>query len=384
MVLALVAGAFWAAYILISSRVGQAFEGGWGLALAMVVAAALMVAPGIAVGGRGPAGPRIIGVGFAVAMLSSLIPYSLELEALRRLPVGVFGVLMSLEPGVAALVGLVALEPGTRAGRGRGDRAGDRRERRGAQAARLTRADGGCDRRRLADWARLRRAATACAREAGPGGTACTSTRARRCRCADRRACELLPVAATARKVIWAPVGNRDDHRRMADDRNKRRATSPMKPSPSTPGPTRGGDRPPRRSPRRTSTRRPAATASSRSSSRPSTPTSGCGAWWYMAQVTSERLGDVGPLLGPRPGGAQHRAAAAAAARQGRDRAGDGRRPRDEAARRRGRGRRRRAASRRRHVDPPRRPRGLQPLPGRRPARRARSTASTRSPSAPS
>ena len=111
-VLALVAGAFWGAYILISSRVGAAFEGGSGLALAMVVAAALMVAPGIAVGGEDLLDPRIIGVGFAVAMLSSLIPYSLELEALRRLPVGVFGVLMSLEPGVAAVVGLVALSQG--------------------------------------------------------------------------------------------------------------------------------------------------------------------------------------------------------------------------------------------------------------------------------
>ncbi len=111
-VLALVAGAFWASYILISSRVGREFEGGRGLALAMAVAAALMVAPGLAEGGADLADPRVIGIGFAVAMLSSLIPYSLELEALRRLPVGVFGVLMSLEPGVAALVGLVALSQG--------------------------------------------------------------------------------------------------------------------------------------------------------------------------------------------------------------------------------------------------------------------------------
>ena len=111
-VFALIAGAFWASYILISARVGQAFEGGRGLAIAMAVAAALMVAPGIAEGGADLADPRVIGVAFAVAMLSSLIPYSLELEALRRLPVGVFGVLMSLEPGVAALVGLIALSQG--------------------------------------------------------------------------------------------------------------------------------------------------------------------------------------------------------------------------------------------------------------------------------
>ena len=111
-VLALVAGGFWGAYILVSSRVGATFEGGIGLALAMIVAAALMAAPGIAVGGSDLLDLRIVAVGFAVAMLSSLIPYSLELEALRRLPVGVFGVLMSLEPGVAALVGLVALGQG--------------------------------------------------------------------------------------------------------------------------------------------------------------------------------------------------------------------------------------------------------------------------------
>ncbi len=109
---ALLAGVFWGAYIHVSSRVGRAFEGGNGLALAMVIGAALMVAPGVAVGGGELLDPRVLGVGFAVAMLSSLIPYSLELEALRRLSVGVFGVLMSLEPGVAALVGLIALSQG--------------------------------------------------------------------------------------------------------------------------------------------------------------------------------------------------------------------------------------------------------------------------------
>ena len=80
---------------------------------------------------------------------------------------------------------------------------------------------------------------------------------------------------------------------------------------------------------------------------------------------------DVGPLLGPHADRPQHRPAAAAAAGQGRGRAGDGRRPRDVAARRRGRRRRRRPAARRRHVDPPRRPRGVQPLPRQRRARPA-------------
>jgi inner membrane transporter RhtA len=108
-VLALVAGGFWAAYILLSSRIGRAFEGGEGLALAMAVAAALMLAPGIAAGGADLLVPELFAVGAAVALLSSVIPYSFELEALRRLSVGTFGVLMSLEPAVAATVGLLAL-----------------------------------------------------------------------------------------------------------------------------------------------------------------------------------------------------------------------------------------------------------------------------------
>jgi inner membrane transporter RhtA len=111
-VLALAAGGFWGAYILLSARAGQVFPGGQGLALAMMVAAAVMFLPGIGFGGEKLLEPEVIAIGAAVAVLSSVIPYSFELEALRRLPVGVFGVLMSLEPAVAALVGLVALDQG--------------------------------------------------------------------------------------------------------------------------------------------------------------------------------------------------------------------------------------------------------------------------------
>jgi len=110
--LALLAGGFWGAYILLSARVGRAFPGGAGLAIAMVVAAALLVPAGIAGGGAELVDPGAVAVGFGVAMLSSAIPYSLELEALRRLATGTFGVLMSLEPAVAALVGLVLLGQG--------------------------------------------------------------------------------------------------------------------------------------------------------------------------------------------------------------------------------------------------------------------------------
>jgi inner membrane transporter RhtA len=107
--LALLAGACWAAYILVSARVGKAFPGGSGLTLAMVVAATLLVPVGVADAGAELVVPWILAAAAAVGVLSSAIPYALELEALRRLPVGVFGVLMSLEPAVAALAGFVVL-----------------------------------------------------------------------------------------------------------------------------------------------------------------------------------------------------------------------------------------------------------------------------------
>jgi inner membrane transporter RhtA len=107
--LALTAGAFWAAYILLAARVGQAFPGGGGLALAMAVAVVPLAPLGIAEGGSDLLVVWILAVGFAVAMLSSAIPYTLELEALRRLPAGVFGVLMSLEPALAATAGFIVL-----------------------------------------------------------------------------------------------------------------------------------------------------------------------------------------------------------------------------------------------------------------------------------
>ena len=107
--LALLAGAFWAAYILASARMGKTTPGGSGLALAMVAATALVLPFGVAEGGAELIDPAVLGMGLGVAILSSAIPYSLEFEALRRLPAGVFGVLMSLEPAMAALAGFVVL-----------------------------------------------------------------------------------------------------------------------------------------------------------------------------------------------------------------------------------------------------------------------------------
>lgn len=110
--LALTAGALWGVYILLSARVGSAYPGLGGLAVAAAIST-LVVAPfGIAQGGAELLAPSILAVGLAVGLLSSAIPYGLELEALRRLPNAVFGVLMSLEPAVAALVGFVALSQG--------------------------------------------------------------------------------------------------------------------------------------------------------------------------------------------------------------------------------------------------------------------------------
>jgi inner membrane transporter RhtA len=109
-VLALLAGCWWAAYILLAARTGRAFpRGGTGLALAMSVASILILPIGIAQGGSELLDPSVLLPGIAVAVLSSLIPYSLELEALRRLPPHVFGVLMSLEPAAAAIAGLIVL-----------------------------------------------------------------------------------------------------------------------------------------------------------------------------------------------------------------------------------------------------------------------------------
>jgi inner membrane transporter RhtA len=106
---ALLAGCLWATYILVNARVGRAFEGGTGLALAMCVAAVVMLPFGIAQGGRHLLEPRSLALGAAVGLLSSAIPYSFEVEALRRIRPSVFGVLMSIEPAMAALAGLIVL-----------------------------------------------------------------------------------------------------------------------------------------------------------------------------------------------------------------------------------------------------------------------------------
>lgn len=107
--LALVAGACWGAYILLSHRTGERFDGLSGLVLALVVSSALTAAPAVATAGTGLFDLRVVGIAITVAVLSSAIPYGAEMEALRTLPPSSFGMLMSLEPAVAALAGAVVL-----------------------------------------------------------------------------------------------------------------------------------------------------------------------------------------------------------------------------------------------------------------------------------
>jgi inner membrane transporter RhtA len=106
---ALAAGACWMAYIYLSKRTGAAFPGGSGLAIAMAVGALIVLPAGVIQADGALALPDLLGSAVVVALLSSVLPYSLELEALRRLPESVFGVLMSLDPAIAALAGFLVL-----------------------------------------------------------------------------------------------------------------------------------------------------------------------------------------------------------------------------------------------------------------------------------
>lgn len=106
---ALLAGVLWAAYILLAAALGSQSSDGQGLALAMVCGGLVALPFGLADAGTALFSPQVLIAGLGVALLSSVVPYSLELTALRTIPPRVFGILMSLEPAVAALAGLVVL-----------------------------------------------------------------------------------------------------------------------------------------------------------------------------------------------------------------------------------------------------------------------------------
>ncbi len=107
--MALGAGGCWAGYILLSAQTGRRFAGSSGLALSMVVAAVCLLPVGLATAGIDLVAPGVLGIGLVVAVLSSVLPYSFELAALRRLTPRAFGVLASLDPAFAALAGFVVL-----------------------------------------------------------------------------------------------------------------------------------------------------------------------------------------------------------------------------------------------------------------------------------
>lgn len=110
--LALLAGMFWGSYILLGKRIGEQAAGGKALAVPMLISAILVAPIGIADGGMALFEPKVLAIGILIGVLSSAVPFSLELEAMRRLPSNVFGVMMSLEPAVAATVGFIILDQG--------------------------------------------------------------------------------------------------------------------------------------------------------------------------------------------------------------------------------------------------------------------------------
>ncbi len=107
--LAAATGVTWAGYILLSAGTGRRFQGLDGLAIAFGVGALAILPFGIATSGAVLMRPEVLGLGAAVALLSSTIPYALELIALRRLPASTFAILMSLAPAMATVAGLVLL-----------------------------------------------------------------------------------------------------------------------------------------------------------------------------------------------------------------------------------------------------------------------------------
>jgi inner membrane transporter RhtA len=107
---ALAAGVFWGLYILVGAALGRHTTQGNGLALGMAVAALVAVPFGVAESGTALIRPWVLVAGLGVALLSSVIPYTVDLEALRKMPPRVFGILMSLEPAMAALIGLIVLQ----------------------------------------------------------------------------------------------------------------------------------------------------------------------------------------------------------------------------------------------------------------------------------
>ena len=106
---ALLSGCCWAAYIVLTKQVGARWQGFDGLAVSLAVAALVSLPFGVTGAGGDLLQPGVLLAGIGLALLMPLIPYALELVSLRRLPTALFGVIMSLEPAIAALLGFLVL-----------------------------------------------------------------------------------------------------------------------------------------------------------------------------------------------------------------------------------------------------------------------------------
>lgn len=109
-IFALIAGGFWALYIFFGQRAGRSLPGGIASSIGMAVATLVAAPFGLAIDGKQLANLSILPLALLMACLSSAIPYSLEMVALKRMPTKTFGIFMSLEPALASLVGMVFLK----------------------------------------------------------------------------------------------------------------------------------------------------------------------------------------------------------------------------------------------------------------------------------
>lgn len=108
--LALLAGGFWAAYIILGGRISKIMKGGDAVTIGMLIATIFILPFGIFDGRLANLNPQLIGLGAALALLSSAIPFTLEINALKQLPARTFSILMSLEPAMASLAAFVFLQ----------------------------------------------------------------------------------------------------------------------------------------------------------------------------------------------------------------------------------------------------------------------------------
>lgn len=106
---ALAAGMCWAIYIVFGKRAGAAVPGGTAIALGMTIAGLLVLPFGVAAAGSRLFDPSLLPLALTVAVLSNVVPYSLEMIALRRLSTKTFGILMSMEPAIGSFFGFVVL-----------------------------------------------------------------------------------------------------------------------------------------------------------------------------------------------------------------------------------------------------------------------------------